>query len=147
MNQLQPTRDKPTIAVAAAIIERDGKILACQRATGDYAGYWEFPGGKVEPKETAQQACKREILEELACKLSTTWLLDTITYEYPTFHLVMDCFVCMLVPKSEPQPLEHAQIRWLAKDELLDVTWLPADNDLVRLLGTQWEAVFGDEHL
>ena len=147
MDEHQPISEKPTVAVAAAIIEHDGKILACQRATGDYAEYWEFPGGKVEPGETSQQACKREVREELACRLSTTWLLDTFSYEYPEFHLVMDCFVCMLVPGSEPQPLEHAQMRWLAKDELLDVEWLPADNGLVRLLGTQWEAVFGNEHL
>lgn len=90
----------PTVHVAAAIIQRDGVILAARRAHG--MDGWEFPGGKVEPGETSEEACRREVTEELGCKLQVMWLLDTLTYDYPEFHLVMDCFVCTLAPGQSP---------------------------------------------
>lgn len=132
--------------VAAAIIQRDGKVLSCQRGHGSMEGGWEFPGGKVEPGETAEQACRREIEEELGCRLGTLWYLDTVEYDYPDFHLSMDCFVASLAPGQEPRLLEHEGARWLSQDELPDVDWLPADRDLIERLGVYWDQIFLSEH-
>ena len=138
---------RPVVHVAAAIIQRDEHILAARRAHG--MDGWEFPGGKVEDGETSEEACRREVMEELGCKLQVMWLLDTLHYDYPEFHLDMDCFVCTLAPGSEPvaKPGEHKEIRWLGRDELLDVLWLPADQGLIQMLGLTGGQIMESEHL
>lgn len=139
--------NRPTIHVAAAIIQHDERILAARRAHG--MDGWEFPGGKVESGETSEEACRREVMEELGCKLQVMWLLDTLTYDYPEFHLVMDCFVCTLAPGAKPEakPSEHKEVRWLGRGELLDVAWLPADQGLIQTLGLAWDQIMESEHL
>lgn len=134
-----------TISVAAAIIERDGHVLACQRGSGDMAGGWEFPGGKVEPGESAEQACRREIREELGCELGACALFSVVEHDYPSFHLSMQCFTTSVAPGSEPRMLEHSDMRWLSQGEIADVDWLPADAGLVRDLAMAWDQVFSSE--
>lgn len=139
---------RETRHVAAAIIydgERE-RVLSCQRGYGDMKDGWEFPGGKVEDGETGEQACRREIEEELGCHLGTMWYLDTVEYDYPDFHLSMDCYVATLAPGERPHLLEHEGARWLSQGELFDVEWLPADHDLVMQLGTFWDQIFEPEH-
>lgn len=137
-----------TIRVAAAIICRDDRILAARRQdTDDAEGGWELPGGKIEPGETSEQALRREIAEELLMDLTTMWPFDTVEHDYPTFHLSMDCLVCPVGPLQEPTLTEHAEARWLRRDELLDVAWLPADLKVITQLGTFWDQVFAAEHL
>ena len=115
-----------SIRVAAAVIENEGKIFATQKGYGDYKGWWEFPGGKIEAGETAQQALKREIEEELDTEIEVGDLIDTVQYDYPKFHLVMDCFWCK-VKEGSLTLNEALQARWLTKEELFSVKWLPAD--------------------
>lgn len=115
-----------TIRVVAAIICKDGKIFATQRGYGAYKDYWEFPGGKIEAGETPEEALVREIREELAATVRTERFLKTVEYDYPEFHLSMDCFMCSIV-SGRLELLEHESARWLAKDHLTDVNWLPAD--------------------
>ena len=134
--------------VAAAILRRDGKILICQRKEGGNCSLlWEFPGGKVEEGETGEQAVAREVREELGVRLSTTWYLDTIEYDYPDFHLSMDVFVSELAPGEEPRLLEHREGRWLDRAELGDVDWLPADLSLIDRVGAMWDSIFQPSHL
>ena len=116
----------PTIQVAAAIIIRDGEVFATQRGYGEWKGWWEFPGGKIEPGECPQEALKREIKEELDADIAVGDLLDTVEWDYPTFHLTMHCYVCTL--ESESLNLnEHSDSAWLTKETLDSVQWLPAD--------------------
>ena len=115
-----------SIRVAAAVIENEGKIFATQKGYGDYKGWWEFPGGKIEAGETAQQALKREIEEELDTEIEVGDLIDTVQYDYPKFHLVMDCFWCK-VKEGSLTLNEALQARWLTIEELFSVKWLPAD--------------------
>lgn len=116
----------PTIQVVAAIIIRDGEVFATQRGYGEWKGWWEFPGGKIEPGECPQEALKREIKEELDADIGVGDLLDTVEWDYPTFHLTMHCYVCTL--ESESLNLnEHSDSAWLTKDTLGSVQWLPAD--------------------
>ena len=122
-----------SIRVSAAAIHRDGKIFATQRGYGEYKGKWEFPGGKVEPGETHQQALIREIKEELDVKIKVGELIDTIEYDYPAFHLSMDCFWCPIVD-GEIILKEAADAKWLSKDELYCVDWLPADIALIDII-------------
>ncbi|WP_273394821.1 (deoxy)nucleoside triphosphate pyrophosphohydrolase [Thermophilibacter mediterraneus] len=138
-----------SVHVSAGIIHRDGRVLAARRADGERAGLWELPGGKVERGEDAVQALRRELREELGCEVGACWLYDTIEYEYPEFHLTMDCYVCTLAGASEPTAREgvHDELRWLARDELLDVEWLPADLDLARGLTYYWDEAIGDQML
>ena len=136
-----------TVHVVAAVICEKDRVFATQRGYGAQKGGWEFPGGKIEPGETPEQACRREIREELAVDLSTMWYLDTVEYDYPDFHLSMDCFVATLKPGQEPEFLEHESARWVGQDELLDVGWLPADKGLVESLGGLWDQIFSAEHL
>ena len=123
-----------TIKVVAAIICDDmkekNKIFATARGYGELKGGWEFPGGKVEPGETSQQALIREIIEELDTEIKVGELIDTVEYDYPTFHLSMDCFWCQIV-RGNLVLKEHEAARWLTKDELNNVEWLPADITLI----------------
>ena len=105
-------------------------IFATQRGYGEMKDGWEFPGGKIEPGETPQQALKREILEELDTDVEVGNLIDTIEYDYPTFHLSMDCFWCTIV-SGDLVLKEHEAAKWLTKEELSSVDWLPADITLV----------------
>ena len=119
-----------TIRVAAAVIRKDDKIFATQRGYGDLKGGWEFPGGKIEDGETPQEALKREIEEELDTEILVGELIDTIEYDYPNFHLSMDCFWCEIV-EGKLVLKEHEAARWLDRKTIDDVEWLPADVTLV----------------
>ena len=119
-----------TIRVVAAIIIDNGKVFATQRGYGDFKGGWEFPGGKIDAGESAEEALVREIKEELDTEIEVLELLDTVEYDYPKFHLSMDCFICKI--KSGDLVLkEHEGSDWLTKDTLYSVDWLPADEGLV----------------
>ena len=123
-----------TMKVVAAIIcndmERKNKIFATARGYGDLKGGWEFSGGKVEPGETPQQALKREIMEELSTEIKVGELIDTIEYDYPTFHLSMDCFWAEVIT-GQLELKEAEAAKWLTKDQLESVAWLPADITLI----------------
>ena len=119
-----------TIRVVAAVIVLNGKIFATQRGYGEFAGGWEFPGGKIEGEETPQEALKREIMEELETEIIVGELIDTIEYDYPTFHLSMDCFWAEVV-SGDLALIEHTDAKWLTKEELDSVEWLPADVTLI----------------
>jgi 8-oxo-dGTP diphosphatase len=121
---------RKTIEVVAAIIQDEDKIFATQRGYGEFKDGWEFPGGKMEPGETPQQALVREIKEELDTEIQVGELLDTVEYDYPAFHLTMHCFMCT-VKSGDLVLKEHEDARWLTKDTLDQVDWLPADKDLV----------------
>jgi len=114
------------IKVVAAVIKEEDRIFATARGYGEYKGWWEFPGGKIEDGESPQEALKREIMEELDTEISVGELIDTIEYDYPTFHLSMDCFWCEIV-KGDLVLKEHEAARWVDKDSIDDVKWLPAD--------------------
>ena len=114
-----------TIRVVA-VIKNENKIFATDRGYGEFKGQWEFPGGKIEAGETPQEALVREIKEELETTIQVGDLIDTIEYDYPTFHLSMDCYWCDVV-EGELKLLEAESARWLSKEELYDVKWLPAD--------------------
>lgn len=122
-----------TVRVVAAVIREGDKIFATQRGYGEYKDGWEFPGGKIEEGETPQEALKREILEELDTEIEVGDLIMTIEYDYPTFHLSMDCFWAGV--KAGTLELKEAEAaRWLSKEELGEVEWLPADWELIRWL-------------
>lgn len=123
-----------TVRVVAAVIRQGDRIFATARGYGEFKGQWEFPGGKIEVGETPQQAIIREIKEELDVMVSVGDLIDTIEYDYPTFHLSMDCFWCN-VTEGEIKLKEAEDARWLSKDELYSVDWLPADMGLIEKLG------------
>lgn len=119
-----------TVRVVAAIIIRDGKVFATQRGYGQWQGWWEFPGGKIEAGECPQEALVREIREELEAEIQVGELIETVEWDYPAFHLTMHCFVCSLV--SESMHLnEHEASAWLTRDTLHSVKWLPADEGLI----------------
>lgn len=122
-----------TVKVVAAIIRDGNKVFATQRGYGDYKDGWEFPGGKVEPGETAQQALVREIKEELDTDIAVGDYLTTIEYDYPTFHLSMQCFWCRIVDGT-PVLKEHEAARWLDVDHIDSVEWLPADLTIIDLI-------------
>ena len=123
-------KDMKHIEVAAAVIVRDGRIFATQRGYGEYKDWWEFPGGKIEPGETPQQALVREIREELATGIAVGSLVRTVEWDYPGFHLTMHCYWCTL-DSAKPRLLEHEAARWLSRDELASVSWLPADREII----------------
>lgn len=128
---IEPMGDKmKTIRVVAAIIIDDGKVFATQRGYGEFKDGWEFPGGKIDAGETPEEALVREIKEELDTEVEVKELLDTVEYDYPNFHLSMDCFICKI--KSGDLVLkEHEAAAWLTKDTLYSVDWLPADQGLI----------------
>ena len=127
-----------TIRVAAAVIcdsiGEKSRIFATAKGYGKYKGMWEFPGGKLEAGETPQQALRREIREELATEIAVGNLITTIEYDYPEFHLSMDCFWCEVI-EGDLELLEAQEARWLTKDTLNSVTWLPSDLELIALIG------------
>ena len=129
-----------TIRVVAAVIKAtnekgDPMIFATQRGYGDFKGGWEFPGGKIEEGETPREALVREIREELETEIAVGELIDTIEYDYPTFHLSMDCFWAEIVSGNLVLK-EHEAAKWLTRDELDTVEWLPADVALIENVGT-----------
>lgn len=119
-----------TVRVVAAVIRDKDRIFATQRGYGEYKDGWEFPGGKIEEGETPEQALKREIMEELDTEITVGELIDTIEYDYPNFHLSMDCFWCELV-SGHLTLKEHEAAKWLDKNTLDSVSWLPADITLI----------------
>lgn len=121
---------RKTVEVVAAIIQKDEYIFATQRGYGEFKDGWEFPGGKIEQGETPKEALVREIKEELNTEINVGKLLDIVEYDYPGFHLTMHCFMCTI--KSENLELkEHEAAKWLTKETLDDVDWLPADEGLI----------------
>ena len=121
------------VPVAAAVLEERGRYFATQRGYGPFRGKWEFPGGKIEPGESAVQALVREIREELDTEIEVVAPLMTVEHDYPDFHLSMDCFLCR-VRRGELTLKEHAAARWLSAEELDRVDWLPADRAVIELL-------------
>ena len=119
-----------TIEVVAAIIIKDGHVFATQRGYGEWQGWWEFPGGKMEAGESPQEALRREIKEELDADVSVGELLETVEWDYPNFHLTMHCFVCSLLSESLHLN-EHEAATWLTHATLKSVKWLPADEILL----------------
>ncbi len=127
------------VRVVAAIIVCGDRIFATKRGYGEFKDGWEFPGGKIEVGETPQEALVREIEEELDTKIEVGELFDTVEYDYPTFHLSMQCFFCT-VKTGDLVLKEHAAAKWLARERLDSVAWLPADVTLVRKLkAAVWE--------
>ncbi len=116
--------------VAAAVICDGRKIFAAQRGHGEYKGFWEFPGGKIEEGETPEQAAVRETLEELGVDIILRRLICVVEYDYPDFHLQMHCFMAEII-SGYPQLREHDDARWLSKEELRSVRWLPADGGVI----------------
>jgi 8-oxo-dGTP diphosphatase len=119
-----------TIEVVAAIIIKDGEVFATQRGYGEFKGWWEFPGGKMEPGESPQEALRREIREELDAEVEVRELLETVEWDYPNFHLTMHCFICSLLSESLHLN-EHEAATWLTHETLRSVKWLPADEILL----------------
>ena len=124
-----------TVRVVAAVIKAINEsgepiIFATQRGYGEFKDGWEFPGGKIEPGETPQEAIRREIMEELDTEITVGERIDTIEYDYPEFHLSMDCFWCEIV-NGDLVLKEHEAAKWLTKDQLGDVDWLPADRTII----------------
>lgn len=121
------------IKVVAAIIQKENKILATKRGYGEFINMWEFPGGKIEPGETKEQALVREIKEELNIEISVDKFAIDIEYQYPNFYLFMSCFMCS-IKEGSIKLLEHNDGKWITKEELNTLNWLPADIDAVNYL-------------
>lgn len=119
--------------VVAAIIRRGDKVFATRRGYGEWKGWWEFPGGKIEPGETPEEALVREIREELDAEISVDKFLCTVDWDYPGFHLTMRCYICSLIGTSLHLN-EHEAARWLGADDIGSVKWLPADDQLLPLV-------------
>ena len=122
-----------TIKVAAAIIIKEGRFFATQRGYGAWKDWWEFPGGKVEAGETSEEALVREIKEELDTLVSVDEFVTTVEYDYPEFHISMDCFICSVI-SGELKLLEHESARWLPLSDPWQVKWLPSDIEVIKKL-------------
>ena len=122
-----------TVEVPAAVLIDNGKVLACQRGYGEWKGYWEFPGGKREDGETAEEALRREIREELDAEIVIDRFLTTVEWDYPAFHLTMHCFLCHLA-EGVLELREHTSAIWLDSAHLNDIQWLPADFGVLPLI-------------
>ena len=121
------------IEVVAAVIRKEGRIFATQRGYGDFKDWWEFPGGKMEPGETPEDALLREIREELSTEITIDKFLRTVEWDYPAFHLTLHCYLCSLA-SDDLHLNEHEAARWLDSESLYSVQWLPADEDLLPML-------------
>lgn len=121
------------LEVVAAIIKENEKYFATQRGYGEYKGWWEFPGGKIENGESKEEALKREIREELATEIEIDRFITTVQFDYPEFHLIMHCFICHITA-GQPQLLEAKAAKWLDKNDLANVEWLPADRAILHLI-------------
>ena len=130
---LSELNDMKTIEVVAAGIVKDGEVFATQRGYGEFKGWWEFPGGKIESGECPKDALVREIREELDAEISVGELLETVEWDYPNFHLTMHCFICSLISDSL-QLNEHEAATWLTHETLKSVKWLPADEILLDII-------------
>lgn len=122
-----------TIEVVAAVILRGNKVFCTQRGYGDFKDMWEFPGGKMEPGETPQEALKREIREELATEIEVGEFIHTIEWDYPKFHLTMHCFFCTVL-SGKLELLEHEAAQWVEREKLDEVDWLPADRTIIPMV-------------
>lgn len=125
------------IRVVAAVIRDGDRVFATQRGYGEYKGWWEFPGGKIEPGETPEEALKREIHEELTADIRVEEFITIVEYDYPEFHLSMDCFFCSLENGSLTL-LEAEDAAWLTREDIYSVKWLPADLLLIRQIILDW---------
>lgn len=125
-----------TVKVVAAVIRSEDKVFATARGYGDYKGQWEFPGGKIEPGESPQQALIREIREELDTDIEVGELIGTVEYDYPAFHLSMDCFWCTVLD-GDLILKEAQEARWLSKSEMYSIQWLPADITIIERIISQ----------
>ncbi len=123
--------EKKVVRVVAAVIKKGNQIYATERGYGEFKGGWEFPGGKIEENETSEEALIREIKEELETVIKVNDLIDTIEYDYPTFHLSMDCYWCEIV-SGNLVLVEAKEAKWLTREELYSVDWLPADLGLIK---------------
>ncbi len=121
------------IEVVAAIIKKDNKILATQRGYGNFKGWWEFPGGKIEENESKEEALKREIKEELNAEIVIDSFYKTIEYKHQDFYLILHCYFCSLISNSI-HLIEHQNYKWVTKEELKDLNWLPADIEIISSL-------------
>lgn len=122
-----------TIEVVAAILKDNDKVLATCRGYGEFINMWEFPGGKIEKNESREDALHREILEELNVSINIKDFLMTVEYDYPNFHLIMNCFICS-IKDGTINLNEHSDAKWLTRDELKELNWVPADLDIVAKL-------------
>lgn len=126
-----------SIEVVAAIIKKDGSIFATQRGYGEFDGLWEFPGGKIEPEESHEEALIREIQEELQAAVQIESFITTVTYLYDNFHLTMHCYLCSLPADESIVLTEHRAAKWLEADSIDSVDWLPADIDVINSIKSQ----------
>lgn len=131
---------RKTIEVVAAVICDSERVFATQRGYGEWKDWWEFPGGKMEPGETPEEALMREIREELAAEIVVGPLLTTVEHDYSKFHLIMHCYLCR-VGSGKLTLLEHEAARWLLRSELDSVEWLPADEPVARMVAGMQKAV------